>query len=114
MGGVRHHVCKDLPKGPAKKEGTDEGECMCGIAGISYEKKRISLGRLKTMAEVMVHRGPDEEGLYLSRNGRMGLVHRRLKVIDLEGGHQPITNEDGSKVLVFNGEIYNFKRYART
>ena len=61
------------------------------------------------MADVMGHRGPDEEGLFLSRNGRVGLVHRRLKVIDLEGGHQPITNEDGSKVLVFNGEIYNFK-----
>jgi len=82
---------------------------MCGIAGIwTSEGKQVSRGRLQTMADVMAHRGPDDEGFFLSPNRRVGLAHRRLKVIDLAGGQQPIKNEDGSKVLVFNGEIYNY------
>jgi asparagine synthase (glutamine-hydrolysing) len=58
------------------------------------------------MTDTLVHRGPDDEGFYLS--GSLGLGHRRLSIIDLEGGHQPIANEDQTVWVVFNGEIYNF------
>ena len=61
---------------------------------------------LKAMTDTMIHRGPDDEGFYVS--GSVGLGHRRLSIIDLGGGHQPIANEDGSVWVVFNGEIYNF------
>ena len=88
---------------------------MCGIAGISVPKgKQVSQRALKTLASAMTHRGPDEEGVFSSRNGRIGLAHRRLKVIDLKGGHQPISNEDGTKTLVFNGEIYNYKTLRKS
>ena len=80
---------------------------MCGIAGIySYRANSTpDPGLLKRMARTMSHRGPDDEGLFVG--GPIGLVHRRLSIIDLEGGHQPMFNEDGSIVVVFNGEIYN-------
>ena len=81
---------------------------MCGIAGIYNFKSQepVSRGLLKAMTDTLVHRGPDDEGFYTS--GPLGLGHRRLSIIDLEGGHQPITNEDESVWVVFNGEIYNF------
>ncbi len=63
------------------------------------------------MRDTMVHRGPDESGAYVS--GNAGLGHRRLSIIDLSGGQQPITNEDGSAWIVFNGEIYNFRELKR-
>ena len=59
------------------------------------------------MCERMVHRGPDAEGLHV--DGRVGLGMRRLSVIDLAGGRQPIFNEDRSMAIVFNGEIYNYR-----
>ena len=62
---------------------------------------------LKDMNDTLIHRGPDDEGFYLS--GETGLGHRRLSIIDLGGGHQPMSNEDGTVWVVFNGEIYNFK-----
>jgi asparagine synthase (glutamine-hydrolysing) len=61
------------------------------------------------MRDVMTHRGPDDQGLYL--NGRVGLGHRRLSIVDLVTGQQPMTNEDGSLHIVFNGEIYNHADY---
>lgn len=80
---------------------------MCGIAGFVYRDARpVDRGLLKTMTDAIVHRGPDGEGFY-ARNG-CGLGHRRLAIIDLEGGAQPISNEDDSLWTVFNGEIYNF------
>jgi asparagine synthase (glutamine-hydrolysing) len=81
---------------------------MCGIAGIYNFKtlEPISKGTLKAMTDTLVHRGPDAEGFYTS--GALGLGHRRLAIIDLDGGHQPIANEDQSIWVVFNGEIYNF------
>ena len=83
---------------------------MCGIAGIwQPEGKSVNRKQLKAMADIMAHRGPDEEGLFVSPNGRVGLAHRRLRVIDLLGGHQPMANEDGSIILVYNGEIYNYQ-----
>lgn len=81
---------------------------MCGITGIYNFKtlEPISKGTLKAMTDTLVHRGPDDEGFYTS--GALGLGHRRLAIIDLDGGHQPIANEDQSIWVVFNGEIYNF------
>jgi asparagine synthase (glutamine-hydrolysing) len=82
---------------------------MCGIAGIYNFKtlKPVTTGWVKAMTDTLVHRGPDDEGFYVS--GPVGLGHRRLSIIDLEGGHQPICNEDQSIWVVFNGEIYNFE-----
>ena len=81
---------------------------MCGIAGIYNFKtlKPVTQSLLKAMTDTLVHRGPDDEGFYIS--GPLGLGHRRLSIIDLEGGHQPIANEDETVWVVFNGEIYNF------
>src|ERR1043166_806147 len=81
---------------------------MCGIAGI-LTKSRICDGDrtlLKQMSDVLSHRGPDGEGFYFDE--RVGLAHRRLSIIDLEGGKQPLSNEDGTVWVTFNGEIYNY------
>jgi asparagine synthase (glutamine-hydrolysing) len=81
---------------------------MCGICGILYFDKDQNVNELtlRRMCNVIFHRGPDAEGVFL--NGNIGLGIRRLKIIDLEGGNQPIFNEDRSVVVVLNGEIYNF------
>ena len=81
---------------------------MCGICGILKfdANDSVSPRLLKAMADKISHRGPDDFGYYLE--GRVGLGHRRLSIIDLGGGKQPIFNEDGSIVIVFNGEIYNY------
>ncbi|RME36997.1 MAG: asparagine synthetase B, partial [Planctomycetota bacterium] len=68
---------------------------------------RLDPSRLARMAEALRHRGPDEGGTWLDRERGVGLVHRRLSVIDLEGGRQPIAGEDGRIVVAGNGEIYN-------
>ena len=84
---------------------------MCGIAGISLPQSRsIEKNQLRLLANDMVHRGPDAEGFFLSEDRRVGLSHKRLKIIDLHSGNQPMKNEDSSKVLVFNGEIYNYRK----
>lgn len=82
---------------------------MCGIAGILNLDGApfADRTRLERMGESMVHRGPDGHGYFMS--GPVGLVHRRLSIIDLEGGAQPMFNEDSSIVVVFNGEIYNHR-----
>ena len=81
---------------------------MCGIAGIASanEAFRIDEETIHRMCEKIVHRGPDDEGIYV-KDG-VGLGMRRLSIIDLHGGHQPVFNEDRSIWVVFNGEIYNF------
>jgi len=86
---------------------------MCGIAGYLATQPRVELGSsLRKMAAVIAHRGPDDEGFFeaQTRDGerRVGLAHRRLSIIDLSTGHQPMSNEDGAVQIVFNGEIYNF------
>jgi len=82
---------------------------MCGIAGIlSLGDRPVWPEEVRDMCSVLVHRGPDDQGYFLEPG--LGLGMRRLSVIDLETGRQPITNEDGSIVAVFNGEIYNFAR----
>ena len=79
---------------------------MCGINGIiSKDKNKDKL--IRSMNEKIIHRGPDAEGIFVE--GDVALGQRRLSIIDLIGGNQPIYNEDKSMVIVFNGEIYNYK-----
>ncbi len=82
---------------------------MCGICGkLNFDTQvNVSPGLLKAMADTIQHRGPDDEGYYVS--GPVGFGFRRLSIIDLATGHQPICNEDGKIWLVFNGEIYNYQ-----
>src|SRR5688572_12304381 len=82
---------------------------MCGIAGVLYaDSRRPVQGEiLRALGDSIAHRGPDADGSW-SEPG-IGLVHRRLSIIDLAGGDQPIANEDESIQVVFNGEIYNFQ-----
>ena len=79
---------------------------MCGIAGfIGKDKNKKKI--LKAMCDRIAHRGPDAEGFYVK--GDVALGQRRLSIIDIEGGKQPMFSEDGKLVIVFNGEIYNYK-----
>lgn len=86
---------------------------MCGICGIFEPRNRNAASRvtLKAMADTLQHRGPDDEGFYSC--GPVGLAHRRLSIIDLSGGHQPLSNEDDTVWIAFNGEIYNFEELNR-
>ncbi|MGB2987034.1 MAG: asparagine synthase (glutamine-hydrolyzing) [Phycisphaerae bacterium] len=79
---------------------------MCGIAGIWGS---VTVERLKAMADSLRHRGPDDEGYWTSPEAGIGLAHRRLSIIDVGGGRQPISNEDGRIITIFNGEIYNYR-----
>lgn len=82
---------------------------MCGIAGImSFNGRPVSSEELRLMCAAVVHRGPDDDGFYFSTG--VGLGMRRLSIIDLETGRQPVRNEDGSVWVVLNGEIYNFRQ----
>ena len=82
---------------------------MCGIAGIFHSNhfQTVSMEQLRRMTEVLLHRGPDEGSFYLQ--GPIGLGHRRLSIIDLSGGSQPILSKDKTTAIIFNGEIYNFR-----
>ncbi len=82
---------------------------MCGICGVvSSTLRREDLYPLiDKMNGSQFHRGPDDGGIYCS--GGVGLGHRRLSIIDLDGGHQPMKSHDGKVTIVFNGEIYNYK-----
>jgi asparagine synthase (glutamine-hydrolysing) len=84
---------------------------MCGIAGYYHLDRPADVSVLRAMCSVIRHRGPDDEGLHL--DGGCGIGMRRLSIIDLSTGHQPISNEDGSVRVVFNGEIYNYKDLRR-
>ncbi len=79
---------------------------MCGIAGFA-EKNNADKETLEKMMDVIIHRGPDGSGEYVDDTVALG--HRRLSIIDLEGGKQPMENEDGTIVCIFNGEIYNYQ-----
>ena len=82
---------------------------MCGITGIFDTRGSIDINRvvLQRMNDSQLHRGPDEGSLHVEPG--VGLGHRRLSIIDIATGQQPLFNEDGSVVLVFNGEIYNYQ-----
>jgi asparagine synthase (glutamine-hydrolysing) len=87
---------------------------MCGIAGIySYGDPRASVRvpQVQAMCDAIVHRGPDDQGQYVC--GPVGLGMRRLSIIDLAGGHQPMQSEDGAVTIVYNGEIYNYRELRR-
>ena len=81
---------------------------MCGIGGfLHFDKNRpVSWDRLRTMTDVLQHRGPDSSGYWV--DGPIALGHRRLAIIDVQSGGQPMFSADGSLVLIFNGEIYNY------
>jgi len=83
---------------------------MCGIAGfVDADPGNAEAARLRVhqMCDVIRHRGPDDEGIFVGDGAALGM--RRLSIIDVGGGHQPIANEDGSILVVFNGEIYNYR-----
>jgi asparagine synthase (glutamine-hydrolysing) len=79
---------------------------MCGITGIIDLRATPDRSLLEKMCRIMIHRGPDGEGYYI--DGPLALGHRRLSIIDLESGKQPMSNEDGTIWITYNGEIYNF------
>jgi asparagine synthase (glutamine-hydrolysing) len=79
---------------------------MCGICGVIGDT-----GRLEAMSATLVHRGPDSDGSFV--DGDIGFAARRLSIIDLETGDQPISNEDGTVTVVQNGEIYNYEELRR-
>jgi asparagine synthase (glutamine-hydrolysing) len=82
---------------------------MCGIAGIIDNSHSVTLQELKAMTDAIRHRGPDDEGHYLNPAASVGLGHRRLSFLDLSAhGRQPLSNEDGTVWITFNGEIYNY------
>src|SRR5215510_2663414 len=84
---------------------------MCGIAGIYHygRTEAVTRDRLVAMRDCMIHRGPDDSGLYINPDQTLGFAHRRLSIIDLsELGRQPMTEASGRFHIVFNGEIYNF------
>lgn len=81
---------------------------MCGIAGFfDNRKKKEKLEILKKMGDRIIHRGPDGEGYYA--DDKVGFVHRRLSIIDIKGGSQPMYSEDNNYVIVYNGEVYNYQ-----
>ena len=86
---------------------------MCGICGaFNFDREnKIHESDLKQMCKVITHRGPDDEGIYVKQN--IGIGMRRLSIIDLSTGRQPISNEDGTVWIVFNGEIYNHQEIKR-
>ena len=90
---------------------------MCGIAGIyAYRASAPPVDRdeLLLIREHMIRRGPDGAGLWIAANGRIGLAHRRLAIIDLsEAGAQPMATGDGRLRITFNGEIYNYRELRR-
>ena len=88
---------------------------MCGIAGFVNEQDAPPARErelvLDAMCQVIKHRGPDDQGTFIADNVALGM--RRLSIIDLAGGHQPISNEDGTATIVFNGEIYNYRELQK-
>ena len=85
---------------------------MCGINGIAFSRKskrQIDRRALEAMRDVQFHRGPDDGGMFIEEN--VGLGHRRLSIVDVSHGAQPMFNEDGSLVIIYNGEIYNHADY---
>jgi asparagine synthase (glutamine-hydrolysing) len=85
---------------------------MCGICGFFGDKTVISYETLERMNNTLIRRGPDETGIF--RESEVGFAMRRLSIIDLHGGHQPIHNEDATIWVIFNGEIYNYRELRAT
>src|SRR6266571_158069 len=85
-----------------------DGTLMCGIAGIVSKDRRAEVDPrvLGRMTDVLTHRGPDDRGTEIL--GNIGLGNRRLSIIDIEGGHQPLSTPDGELWITYNGELYNY------
>src|SRR5438445_12880572 len=100
-----------VPRGPRARSRKDPK--MCGIAGAAWTDagRPLAEGDLAAMTARIAHRGPDDSGVY--RDDHAALGFRRLAIVDLAGGHQPLSNEDGTVWVVFNGEIYNFPELRR-
>ena len=88
---------------------------MCGIAGVVALPggAPVEAARLESMCASIRHRGPDDQGSYFGHNGAVAMAMRRLAIIDVAGGHQPVFNEDETVATVFNGELYNFRDLRR-
>lgn len=84
---------------------------MCGVVGVFLTSGPCQSSTIEAMRDTLTHRGPDDAGTYLQ--GPIGLGHRRLSIIDLGGGHQPMATADGRLVIVFNGEIYNYRELRK-
>jgi asparagine synthase (glutamine-hydrolysing) len=87
---------------------------MCGINGIAFSnrsRRQVDATVLKSMRDVITHRGPDDEGIFI--DGPVGLGHRRLSIVDVAAGHQPMSNEDGSLYITYNGEVYNHADFRK-
>src|SRR5262245_46503779 len=99
------------PAGPSHS--TRRAPRMCGICGAAWTdpNSALSAESLQAMMDRLVRRGPDDAGAY--RDDQAALGFRRLAIIDLAGGHQPLSNEDGTVWTVFNGEIYNYPALRR-
>ena len=83
---------------------------MCGIYGYISNTGKVDVALLKRQRDLLTHRGPNDAGVWASQDGRVGLAHRRLSILDLTpAGHQPMLSNDGALAIVFNGEIYNFQ-----
>ncbi len=91
---------------------------MCGITGALWSSAEVAVSRdeLQRMVDALAHRGPDAQGSYWHQEDSIGIAlgHRRLSIIDLQQGQQPMSNKDGSVQLVFNGEIYNYRELRET
>lgn len=83
---------------------------MCGIAGL-ITREKVQYELIRKMINSLRHRGPDDMGFYI--DGNIGMAHSRLSIMDPQNGKQPITNEDGSVIIIFNGEIYNYLELRR-
>ncbi len=87
---------------------------MCGISGIFSPDIKIKKEELFRMRECLDHRGPDDSGIFIDENTNIGFVHNRLSIIELsQKGHQPMSDEDERLVIVYNGEIYNYRKLKR-
>src|SRR3989304_4043784 len=83
---------------------------MCGIVGFCSCNEKVDKAILTSMRDALTHRGPDDAGIYIDEENNVGLGHRRLSILDLSSlGHQPMSNENGSIWITYNGEVYNFK-----
>src|SRR5258706_16381715 len=80
---------------------------MCGIAGFVHLNAPAERDLIRAMCDQIRHRGPDDEGFHIDGGAAIGM--RRLSIIDLNTGHQPISNEDGTVWIVYNGEVYNYQ-----
>jgi hypothetical protein len=113
MGAGMHPQCNACPRVECYSNATKGkvSEPMCGIAGFYLRDGQASLSTVRAMCDQIRHRGPDDEGYHVEGGCAIGM--RRLSIIDLSTGHQPMANEDESVWVVFNGEIYNYQELRR-